>query len=118
LRAKAGSFARILDRDRSIALFRQGKYREVKLSKQRAANLENMFSNMGEGGVGKKTLALLIKADVQGSQEALAHALTRLATEEVKVSESTERVLVNQELRFESLLLTSAPPRGPKPAKS
>jgi translation initiation factor IF-2 len=71
---------------REVALFRQGKYREVKLSKQRAANLENMFNNMGEGGAGKKTLALLIKADVQGSQEALAHALTRLATEEVKVS--------------------------------
>jgi translation initiation factor IF-2 len=71
---------------REVALFRQGKYREVKLSKQRAANLENMFSNMGEGGAGKKTLALLIKADVQGSQEALSHALTRLATEEVKVS--------------------------------
>jgi translation initiation factor IF-2 len=74
---------------REVALFRQGKYREVKLSKQRAANLENMFSNMGEGGAGpggKKTLALLIKADVQGSQEALAHALTGLATEEVKVS--------------------------------
>jgi len=70
---------------REVAQFRQGKYREVKLSKQRATNLENMFSNMGEGG-GKKTLALLIKADVQGSQEALAHALTRLATEEVKVS--------------------------------
>ena len=71
---------------REVALFRQGKYREVKLSMQRAANLENMFSNMGEGGAGKKTLALLIKADVQGSQEALAHALTRLATDEVKVS--------------------------------
>jgi translation initiation factor IF-2 len=69
---------------REVALFRQGKFREVKLSKQRAANLENMFNAMGEGG--KKTLALLIKADVQGSQEALAHALTRLATEEVKVS--------------------------------
>ncbi len=69
---------------REVALFRQGKYREVKLSKQRAANLENMINSMGEGG--KKTLALLIKADVQGSQEALAHALTGLATEEVKVS--------------------------------
>jgi translation initiation factor IF-2 len=68
---------------REVALFRQGKYREVKLSKQRAANLENMFSEMGAGG--KKTLALLIKADVQGSQEALAHALTRLSNEEVKV---------------------------------
>jgi translation initiation factor IF-2 len=71
---------------REVALFRQGKFREVKLSKQRAANLENMFTSMGEGGGGKKTLALLIKADVQGSQEALAHALTRLATDEVKVS--------------------------------
>ena len=71
---------------REVALFRQGKYREVKLSKQRAANLENLFSNMGDGSAGKKTLALLIKADVQGSQEALAHALTRLATEEVRVS--------------------------------
>ncbi len=71
---------------REVAQFRQGKYREVKLSKQRAANLESMFSNMGDAGAGKKTLALLIKADVQGSQEALAHALTRLATEEVKVS--------------------------------
>jgi translation initiation factor IF-2 len=68
---------------REVALFRQGKYREVKLSKQRASNLENMFSEMGTGG--KKTLALLIKADVQGSQEALAHALTRLSNEEVKV---------------------------------
>jgi translation initiation factor IF-2 len=69
---------------RELALFRQGKYREVKLTKQRAAKLENMLENMGEGG--KKTLALLIKADVQGSQEALAHALTRLSNEEVKVS--------------------------------
>ena len=74
---------------REIALFRQGKYREVKLSKQQAVKLENMFANMGEGGTGivnsKKTLALLIKADVQGSQEALAHALTRLSNNEVKV---------------------------------
>ena len=69
---------------REIALFRQGKYRDVKLSKQQAAKLENMFEQMAEGG--KKTLALLIKADVQGSQEALAHALGRLSTDEVKVS--------------------------------
>ena len=70
---------------REVALFRQGKYRDVKLSKQQAAKLENMFENMGPEG-GKKTLALLIKADVQGSQEALAHALSRLSTDEVKVS--------------------------------
>jgi len=69
---------------REIALFRQGKFRDVKLAKQQAAKLENMFENMGEGG--KKILTLVIKADVQGSQEALIHALTRLATEEVKVT--------------------------------
>ena len=69
---------------REIALFRQGKFRDVKLAKQRAAKLDGIFDNMGEGG--KKTLALLIKSDVQGSQEALVHALTRLSNEEVKVS--------------------------------
>jgi translation initiation factor IF-2 len=69
---------------REIALFRQGKFRDVKFSKQQAAKLENMFEQMGEGE--KKVLTLVIKADVQGSQEALVHALTRLATEEVKVS--------------------------------
>jgi translation initiation factor IF-2 len=68
---------------REIALFRQGKFRDVKLSRQHAAKLENMFEQMGEGSA--KTLALVIKADVQGSQEALAHALTRLSTTEVKV---------------------------------
>ena len=71
---------------REVALFRQGKYREVKLSKQQATKLENMFAQMSEGGGVSKTLALLIKADVQGSQEALAHALTRLSTDEVKVA--------------------------------
>ena len=69
---------------REIALFRQGKFRDVKLAKQQATNLENMFANMGEGG--KKILTLVIKADVQGSQEALIHALTQLATDEVKVT--------------------------------
>jgi len=69
---------------REIALFRQGKFRDVKLAKQQASKLENVFEQMGEGE--KKVLALVIKADVQGSQEALVHALTRLATDEVKVS--------------------------------
>jgi translation initiation factor IF-2 len=68
---------------REIALFRHGKFRDVKLAKQQAAKLENMFANMGGG---KKILTLVIKADVQGSQEALVHALTRLATDEVKVT--------------------------------
>ena len=68
---------------REIALFRQGKFRDVKLAKQQAAKLENLFQQMGEGD--KKVLSLVIKADVQGSQEALVHALTRLSTEEVKV---------------------------------
>jgi translation initiation factor IF-2 len=54
----------------------------VKLAKQQAAKLENVFDQLGEGA---KTLALIIKADVQGSYEGLAHALTQLSTPEVKV---------------------------------
>ena len=69
---------------REIALFRQGKYRDVKLAKQQAGKLEDMFSNIGEGEV--KTLALIIKADVQGSYEGLAYALGKLSTDEVKVN--------------------------------
>ena len=68
---------------REIALFRQGKFRDVRLAKQQAAKLENMLDSMGEGGV--KLLPLIVKADVQGSQEALVHALGKLSTEEVKV---------------------------------
>ncbi|MGH8755777.1 MAG: translation initiation factor IF-2, partial [Burkholderiales bacterium] len=69
---------------REIALFRQGKFRDVKLAKQQAAKLENMFDQMAEGET--KTLSLVIKADVQGSYEALAHALQKLSTGEVKVN--------------------------------
>jgi len=69
---------------REIALFRQGKFRDVKLARKQAAKLENMFEQMGEGEV--RVLALLIKADVHGSQEALVHALGRLSTDEVKVN--------------------------------
>ena len=69
---------------REIALFRQGKFRDVKLARQQAAKLENMFGEMGESEI--KTLALIIKADVQGSYEALANALSKLSTDEVKVN--------------------------------
>ncbi|MDR0737376.1 MAG: translation initiation factor IF-2 [Zoogloeaceae bacterium] len=69
---------------REIALFRQGKFRDVKLAKQQAAKLESMFGQMGEGET--KTLSLIIKADVQGSQEALTHALSKLSTSEVRVN--------------------------------
>ena len=68
---------------REIAMFRQGKFRDVKLAKQHAAKLENMFENMGEGEA--KSLPLIIKADVQGSQEALTQSLAKLSTDEVKV---------------------------------
>jgi translation initiation factor IF-2 len=68
---------------REIALYRQGKYRDTKLARQQAAKLENMFDSMGDGSV--RTLPLIIKADVQGSQEALNQALTKLSTDEVKV---------------------------------
>lgn len=69
-------------RAREIATFRQGKYRDVKLSKQQAAKLENMFEQMGAGA---QTLSLIVKADVQGSQEALATSLAKLSTDEVRV---------------------------------
>jgi len=68
---------------REIALFRQGKFRDVKLAKQQAAKLENMFEQMAEGEV--KNLPLIVKADVQGSQEALVHAMQKLSTDEVRV---------------------------------
>ena len=68
---------------REIALFRQGKFRDVKLARQQAAKLENMFEQMTEGDV--QTLPLIIKADVQGSQEALSQSLMKLSTDEVKV---------------------------------
>ncbi|MBC7202905.1 MAG: translation initiation factor IF-2, partial [Pusillimonas sp.] len=67
---------------REIALFRQGKFRDVKLARQQAAKLESMFDNMGEGS---QTLALIVKTDVQGSQEALVQSLLKLSTEEVRV---------------------------------
>lgn len=70
-------------RAREIATFRQGKYRDVKLAKRQAANLETMMEQMGQGDV--QTLALIVKADVQGSQEALAQSLQKLSTDEVKV---------------------------------
>ncbi len=69
---------------REIALFRQGKFRDVKLARQQAAKLENMFDQMGEGEV--KTLSLIIKSDVQGSYEALSQSLLKLSNEEVRVN--------------------------------
>jgi len=71
-------------RAREIALFRQGKYRGVKLAKQQAAKLENMFEQMAEGEV--RILSLIVKADVQGSAEAIAQSLQKLSTNEVKVN--------------------------------
>jgi translation initiation factor IF-2 len=67
---------------REIALFRQGKFRDVKLARQQAAKLESMFDNIGEG---TQTLALIVKTDVQGSQEALVSSLVKLSTDEVRV---------------------------------
>ena len=70
---------------REIALFRQGKFRDVKLAKQQAVKLETMMENMEEGAIEAKLLPLIIKADVQGSQEALSQSLQKLSTPEVKV---------------------------------
>jgi translation initiation factor IF-2 len=84
--ARAGDDIIVLNDERKareIALFRQGKFRDVKLAKQQAAKLENVFDQLTEGA---KSLALIIKADVQGSYEGLAHALGKLSTDEVKVN--------------------------------
>jgi len=69
---------------REIALFRQGKFRDVKLAQQQSSKLENMFEQIGEAGA--KTLSIIIKSDVQGSYEALSHTLPKLSTDEVKVN--------------------------------
>jgi len=69
---------------REVALFRQGKYREVKLARQQQSKLENLFSNMQAGDV--KSLNIVIKTDVRGSLEALTHSLEDLSTNEVKVN--------------------------------
>ncbi len=70
-------------RAREIATYRAGKFRNTKLAKQQAAKLENMFSDMTAGEV--KMLPIIVKADVQGSQEALSQSLLKLSTDEVKV---------------------------------
>ncbi|HRD93229.1 MAG TPA: translation initiation factor IF-2, partial [Accumulibacter sp.] len=69
---------------REIALFRQGKYRDVKLATKQAANLETILDQMTETEA--RILPLIIKADVQGSQEALVQSLQKLSTGEVKVN--------------------------------
>ena len=70
-------------RAREIATYRAGKFRNTKLAKQQAAKLENMFADMQAGEV--KSLPIVLKADVQGSQEALAASLLKLSTDEVRV---------------------------------
>ena len=70
-------------RAREIATYRAGKFRNTKLAKQQAAKLENMFTDMTAGDV--KMVPIIVKADVQGSQEALASSLLKLSTDEVKV---------------------------------
>ena len=82
---EAGEIVFVLNDERKareIALFRQGKYRDVKFAKQQAAKLENIFDQQAD----VKILALIIKADVQGSCEALAYALQKISTDEVKVN--------------------------------
>ncbi|MFU2508308.1 MAG: translation initiation factor IF-2 [Pseudoalteromonas prydzensis] len=68
---------------REVALYRQGKFRDVKLARQQKAKLENMFTNMTDGNVSEVNVVL--KADVQGSIEAISDSLTKLSTDEVKV---------------------------------
>ncbi|MDT8893585.1 translation initiation factor IF-2 [Halomonas sp. I1] len=84
---EAGDDFMVLDDDkkaREVANFRQGKYREVRLARQQKAKLENMFSQMGQEVAAK--LNIVLKADVQGSLEAIKGALEELSTDEVQVS--------------------------------
>ncbi|MGI2113977.1 translation initiation factor IF-2 [Shewanella frigidimarina] len=69
---------------REVALYRQGKFRDVKLARQQKSKLENMFANMEEGEV--QELNIVLKADVQGSLEAICESLAKLSTDEVKVN--------------------------------
>ena len=70
-------------RAREIATYRAGKFRNTKLARQQAAKLDNMFTDLSAGEV--KVLPIIIKSDVQGSQEALSSSLLKLSTDEVKV---------------------------------
>ncbi|HIP75554.1 MAG TPA: translation initiation factor IF-2 [Psychromonas hadalis] len=69
---------------REVALYRQGKFRDVKLARQQKAKLDNMFANMEAGEVSE--LKIVLKSDVQGSLEAIADSLNKLSTDEVKVN--------------------------------
>jgi len=75
---------------REVALYRQGKFRDTKLAKQGPAKLEDMLSQMGDGKAA--TVQVVIKADVQGSAEALRDALSKLSTDEVAVKVITSGV--------------------------
>ena len=82
----AGDSAQVLADERKareIALFRQGKFRDIEFARQRGAKLEDMFSQMGQGEI--STLNMVVKADVQGSMEALRESLAKLSTSEVQV---------------------------------
>jgi translation initiation factor IF-2 len=68
---------------REVALYRQGKFRDVKLARQQKSKLENMFANMSDGDVSE--LNIVLKADVQGSVEAITESLAKLSTDEVKI---------------------------------
>ncbi|MGL4474307.1 MAG: translation initiation factor IF-2 [Shewanella sp.] len=84
---KAGDEATVVRDERKareVALYRQGKFRDVKLARQQKSKLENMFANMVEGEV--QELNIVLKADVQGSLEAICDSLTKLSTDEVKVN--------------------------------
>lgn len=84
--AAAGDDALVVNDEkkaREVALFRQGKYRDVRLAKQQASKAEDMFARLGDEQT--KALNVIVKADVQGSAEAISDALTKLSTDEIKV---------------------------------
>ena len=70
---------------REISMYRKSKAKETKLARQQASKLENIFQTMEESQSERKTLNLLVKADVQGSVEALSQSLEKLSSEDVTV---------------------------------
>ena len=69
---------------REVALFRQGKYRDVQMAKRSKGSLEGLFENLNANQ--NQVLNIVLKADVQGSVEAISDALRKLATDEVSVA--------------------------------